>query len=162
LSATDLVERYFNAMAVLDVDSMVGCWHAGISHSDPLFEDLRGRAVRARWDWQAANTERLELQHNMQFVDERKAQIGWQAKYLFKGRPVGIAGRTVLTLWDDTIVRQIDEFEFAQWCGQAIGPLWFVLGRIGALRRYQRAKLRAALAAPRNGPPACSGRPAKR
>lgn len=149
MSATELVTRYFESMAALDIDAMARCWHKQISHSDPLFEDLRGATVRDRWAWQSSHCRRFKLQFNLQFVDERKAQVGWRANYLFGTRPVDIVGRTALTLWDGTIVRQVDEFQFSRWSGQAINPLWFALGRIGRMRRWQQSRLRRALPAHR-------------
>lgn len=72
----------------------------------------------------------------MLFADERKAQVRWQARYRLAdgGRAVTNDVLSTLALWDETIVRQVDEFDFWRWSRSSLGLAGLALGWMPAVR----------------------------
>lgn len=131
-----LVRRYFDALARLDGETMAACYHAAASFSDPVFPDLRGERVGWRWRMLTRGAADMHLDYVIVFGDERKAQVEWQARYRFagSGRPVRNQVLSTLAFWDDRIVRQVDEFDFARWSRSTLGPAGLLLGALAPLR----------------------------
>ncbi len=140
-----LIRRFYDAFAALDGAAMVACYHDQISFSDPVFPDLRGTEPGAMWRMltgAAARSGGMRLEYRIAYADERRAQVLWEADYLFRGgRRVHNRVRSTLTVWDDAIVRQVDEFAFWAWSRQALGVTGWLFG---GLPPYRRAVQRAA------------------
>lgn len=125
---TTVVDRFFEALRRADTRVVDSCYHSQISYSDPLFEDLRGALVPLRWRMLLTQVDGFSLEHALVFADERKAQVQWTANYRLKGREIRIPILSTLAIWDDLIVRQVDEYDFWQYCRQARGLGGFLLG----------------------------------
>jgi ketosteroid isomerase-like protein len=139
-----LIRRFYDAFATLDGAAMAACYHRQASFSDPVFTDLRGAEPGAMWRMLTAAAARsggFRLDYRIAFADERKAQVLWEADYLYRGgRRVHNRVRSTLTFWDDAIVRQVDEFAFWPWSRQALGATGWLFGWLPVYRRaVQRA-----------------------
>ena len=131
-----LLRKYFDAFARLDGETMASCYHASASFSDPVFPDLRGERVGWRWRMLARGARDMQLTWDVLFADERKAQVRWQARYRLAdgGRAVTNEVLSTLALWDETIVRQVDEFDFWRWSRSSLGLAGLALGWMPAVR----------------------------
>ncbi len=139
-----LVRRYFDALARLDGEAMAQCLHPMVSYSDPVFADLRGDDVGWRWRLMTRGASDMHLAYDIVRGDARKAQVQWQARYRFAGSARQVSNKvlTTLTFWDGTIVRQIDEYDFARWSRSSAGVLaWAVCALPGARAALQRRAL---------------------
>ena len=135
------MDRFFEALRRADTNVIDSCYHPQISYSDPLFEDLRGARVALRWRMLLKQADSFSLEHSLVFADERKAQVQWTANYRLKGRAISIPMLSTLAIWDDLIVRQVDEYDFWQYCRQAQGVAGVLLG---GLEPYQKTIKRRA------------------
>jgi ketosteroid isomerase-like protein len=149
-----LVRRYFDALARLDGEAMAACYHRAATYSDPIFPDLRGERVGARWRMLAGGASDMHLDYTIVQGDERKAQVHWKARFRLGGGPVVSNDvTTTLTFWDDRIVRQVDEFDLWRWCRSSIGLAGALLVVIPPVRRAMQRRAAAQLdrwLAPRN------------
>ncbi len=145
IEARALVKTFYDAFARLDVETMLSCLHPEITFSDPLFPNLRKVQVFGMWRMLIASAARhpndFKLSYELVFVEERKAQVHWQAHYRYGGRrKVHNKVLATLTFWDGKIVRHVDGFNFFTWGRQALGTLGLVLG----WHRKFRASVQAA------------------
>jgi hypothetical protein len=151
-----VVGRFFEAFALGDWQSMARCYHDKASFSDPVYPDLREERIVYMWHQllAAATTaeskgssnnalclNNLQLEYKVLFGDERKAQVQWFATYQYGKRPVRNEVLSTLAIWDDKIVRQVDEFNFWRWSRQARGLPGLAFG---AMPWYQRSVQRSA------------------
>ncbi len=144
-----LIRRFFDAFAALDGAAMAACYHPQASFSDPVFPDLRGGEPGAMWRMLTAAAARsgdFRLDYRIARSEERKAQVLWEADYPYqRGRRVHNRVRSTLTVWDDAIVRHVDEFAFWSWSRQALGASGWLLGWAPAYRRTVQRAARAQL-----------------
>ncbi len=149
LHLSPIVTQFFEAFAKHDWRSIARCYHDKASYSDPLFPDLRGERIVYMWYQmlgtagakQTHSMNDLNLEYRILFGDERKAQVEWTANYVYAGRYVRIEGLTTLAIWDDKIVRHVNEYNFWRWIRQAKGLTGLVFGGLPA---YQRNVQRSA------------------
>ena len=141
-STSTVVDRFFEALRRADMSVIDHCYHAQISYSDPLFEDLRGARVALRWRMLLAQAGSFSLEHSLVFADERKAQVQWTADYRLNGRPVRISMLSTLAIWDDLIVRQVDEYDLWKYCRQAQGLAGVLLGGMQPFQKIIKRRAR--------------------
>jgi ketosteroid isomerase-like protein len=150
--ARALVKRFYDAFAGLDIDAMLACLHPEITFSDPLFPNLRKGQVFEMWRMllssAARHPEDFQLSYEFVFIEDRKAQVHWQAQYRYGGRrKVQNKVLATLTFWDGKIVRHVDGFNFYAWGRQALGPLGLILGWSPKFRASVQAAAKKQLSA---------------
>jgi SnoaL-like domain len=151
-----VVTRFFDAFAQSDWQTMARCYHDKASFSDPIYPDLREERIVYMWHQllggaqqsgakskpkKTLGLEQLKLEYRILFGDERKAQVGWTATYVVGGRSVSNEVLSTLAIWDDKIVRHVDEYNFWRWSRQALGLTGLAFG---AMPWYQRSVQRSA------------------
>lgn len=141
-STSTVVDRFFEALRRADVSVIDNCYHPQISYSDPLFEDLRGTRVALRWRMLLTQATSFSLEHSLVFADERKAQVQWTANYLLNGRSVRIPMLSTLAIWDDLIVRQVDEYDLWKYCRQTHGLTGTLLGGLQFFQKIIKRRAR--------------------
>ncbi len=139
-----LVTRFYDAFARLDSEAMLDCLHPEITFSDPLFPNVRKGQVFEMWRMLIASAARhpedFKLSYEFVFLEDRKAQVHWQASYRYGGRrKVRNKVLATLTFWDGLIVRHVDGFNFYTWARQALGFLGLGLGWNGKFRASVQA-----------------------
>ncbi|MGE3862455.1 MAG: nuclear transport factor 2 family protein [Burkholderiaceae bacterium] len=142
-----VIRAFYDAFARLDAAAMTAVYHPQISFSDPVFPDLRGEQAGAMWRMlsaAAARSNQFELDYQIAYCDERKALVRWRADYRYAGgRKVRNSVLSTLTIWDQAIVRHVDEFPFWRWSRQALGATGWLCGWAPPYRRaVQRAARR--------------------
>ena len=131
-----LLSRFYDAFANLDAKTMASMYHEQASFTDPAFPDLRGERIGMMWAMMCSRAKNFSLTYTILFADERKAQVQWQAQYLYAGkRKVTNHILATISLWDGLIVRHIDEFDFSAWASQALGLPGKIAGNTEWLRR---------------------------
>jgi hypothetical protein len=131
-----VLDTFYSAFARLDAQTMSGLYHESASFTDPAFPDLRGARIGYMWSMMCRRAKEFSLTYEILFAEERKAQVKWQAKYLYAGkRPVTNNILSTLSLWDGLIIRQVDEFDFALWSRQALGLPGLLAGNTQWFRR---------------------------
>jgi hypothetical protein len=151
-----VVGRFFEAFAASDWQTMARCYHDKASFSDPVYPDLREERIVYMWHQllgaaetsklksgsnKAHSLNNLKLAYRVLFGDERKAQVQWTATYFYRNRLVTNQVLSTLAIWDDKIVRQVDEYNFWRWSRQALGLTGLAFG---AMPWYQRSVQRSA------------------
>ncbi len=130
------LENFYDAFSRRDAKTMAAMYHEKASFSDPAFPDIRGQRIGMMWKMMLGNAKNFSLTYKVLFADERKAQVEWQAKYLYAGKKsVTNNVLSTLSIWDGLIVRQVDEFDFAKWAKQALGITGMLAGNTEWLRR---------------------------
>jgi hypothetical protein len=136
-----VLSRFYDAFNCLDAKTMASLYHEQASFTDPAFPDLRGERIGMMWSMLCRRAKKFSLSYKILFADERKAQVEWQATYLYAGkRKVENHVLSTISLWDGLIVRQIDEFDFAKWSRQALGLPGLLAGNTEWLRRKVQVK----------------------
>jgi SnoaL-like domain len=129
------VEAFVRAIGTQDRQALQACYHESVSYSTPLFPDLRKELVLDAWDLIYQGMESLRIEHEFLFADERKAQLAWRCTYLRDGRNVVFPGVSTFSLWDEKIVRQVDEWAFPSWARRQFGlKVWLFAWS----KRFQR------------------------
>jgi SnoaL-like domain len=119
--AVQAVEALLRAIEQQDREALQTCYHESVSYSTPLFPDLRKEMVLDAWDLIYDGMESFAIEHEFIFADERKAQLAWRCTYQRNQRHVVFPGMSTFSLWDDKIVRQVDEWAFASWARRQFG-----------------------------------------
>jgi SnoaL-like domain len=131
-----ILSQFYDAFNSLDAKKMASMYHEQASFSDPAFPDLRGERIGMMWGMMCRRAKNFSLTYKILFADERKAQVEWQANYLYGGkRKVENRILSTISLWDGLIVRQVDEFDFPRWAKQALGLPGLLAGNTEWLRR---------------------------
>jgi SnoaL-like domain len=131
-----LLAKFYDAFSALDAKTMASMYHEKASFTDPAFPDLRGERIGMMWTMMCRRAKNFSLTYKVLFADERKAQVEWQANYLYGGkRKVENHILSTISLWDGLIVRQVDEFDFPRWARQALGLPGLLAGNTEWLRR---------------------------
>jgi hypothetical protein len=131
-----ILAQFYDAFNSLDAKTMASMYHEQASFSDPAFPDLRGGRIGMMWAMMCRRAKNFSLTYKILFADERKAQVEWQANYLYGGkRKVENHILSTISLWDGLIVRQVDEFDFPRWAKQALGLPGLLAGNTEWLRR---------------------------
>lgn len=144
-SSVPVVDRFFEALRRADDAVINACYHPQISYSDPLFEDLRGARVALRWRLLLREAQSFSLEHELVFADERKVQVQWTVDYALKGKKIRLPILSTLAIWDNLIVRQVDEYEFWQYSRQAQGFAGLLLGGIEPFQQLVKRRARSDL-----------------
>jgi hypothetical protein len=140
-TANQLIVRFFEAYNQNDWQSIARCYHDKASFSDPIYPDLREESIVYLWFDRLATRKKVDLKFRVVFADERKVQVEWSGLSPLHGRSVRINGLSTFALWDEAIVRHVDEYSFVDWSRQALGwKAWLM----GGLRFYQTRVQRSA------------------
>ena len=141
-ASASVVDRLFEALRRADASVIDACYHPQISYSDSVFEDLRGARVALRWRMLLQQADGFSLEHGLVFADERKAQVQWTADYRLRGKRIRVPILSTLAIWDDLIVRQVDEYNFWQYSRQAQGIPGLLLGGLEPFQKIVRRRAR--------------------
>ncbi len=139
------VERFYEALARADAETMASCYAEGAVFSDPAFPELQTAEVRGMWRMLCRRSKDLRVEYKVEALSPDHFQVHWDAFYTFSqsGRPVHNSIRANLYLRNGLIVRHVDEFSFWRWSRQALGLSGWILGWTPFLRtavRKQAAK----------------------
>jgi hypothetical protein len=135
----ETIERFYKALAELDSKTMAACYAPDASFEDPVFQ-LRGRThVGGMWAMLCAAVKksgRNDWKLEVRDITDHSAH--WEATYRFS--KTGNMVRNVIDAefeFDSQglIRNHRDRFDFWRWARQALGPMGWLLGWSGWLKR---------------------------
>ena len=140
----NIIERFYNAFAKLDAESMVRCYHDNITFHDPAFGELKGEKVKNMWrmlcESQKGKDFRVEYSNVNVRNDSGTAQ--WEAFYTFSktGRRVYNKIFAEFKFKDGLIISHNDNFNLYKWATQAMGITGTLIGWTPYFKKKLQAK----------------------
>ena len=127
---SDLLTRFYSSFERRDAAGMAECYDPDAVFTDPVFPTLSGVEVGQMWRMLCERGTDLRIEFGDVAADERVGHVHWEAWYTFSrsGRPVHNVVDAYFEFRDGKIVRHVDQFDFARWAAQAIGPIGRVPG----------------------------------
>ena len=126
---TALINRFYEAFARTDGETMAACYAPTAHFSDPVFTDLNGPEVGAMWRMLCSRAEDLKVVHSGVEADETTGSAHWEADYTFRtGRKVHNVIDASFRFEHGLIVDHEDSFDLWAWTRQALGPIGVVAG----------------------------------
>ncbi len=138
-----LIIDFYSAFQRQDWQAMADCYHAELSFSDPIFDQLDQHQASHMWHMLCESATDLVLHFDQVWADDRSGSARWIAEYSYpqRGRK-GVKHRQVrneifaqFQFQDGQICRHSDHFSFWRWSSQALGPVGALLGWSGSFRR---------------------------
>jgi SnoaL-like domain len=126
---------------------MQSCYHDDAIFSDPVFQNLTSREVKAMWHMLAAASTDLKVLFDSVVANESTGSCRWQAWYKFSrtGRSVHNQIEATFEFKDNKILRHNDHFGLWRWSRMAFGPVGILLGWTplfkGKIRKTARKSL---------------------
>ena len=145
MSASETIERFYDAFGRCDGDAMAACYAPDVRFSDPVFPDLRGDEAGDMW--KMLTSQATDLRIELLEHDDSSAQ--WRAHYTFSqtGRPVvNNVSASFRFAGDGLIAEHTDRFDFYRWSRQALGVPGVLLGWSPIIRGAVRRKAGESLA----------------
>ena len=149
----DVAQRFYEAFAQRDSETMAACYHDDAVFEDPAFGELDATDARDMWTMLCSNATDLSIDHTVLEHSDTSATTNWIATYTFStGRRVVNDITATMQFRDGLIVDHRDDFSFWTWSRQALGPVGLFLGwtpmlqskvrgtALGNLRRFQANK----------------------
>jgi ketosteroid isomerase-like protein len=125
-----VIDRFYEAFARRDPETMATCYTADATFSDPVFQNLRGGEVTSMWRMLCEGGTDLELRHRDVRAEGDHGSAHWDADYTFSatGRTVHNEIDASFVFRDGLIAEHTDRFDFWKWTRQALGPVGVLLG----------------------------------
>jgi len=142
-----LIMKFYSAFQQKDFLVMQSCYHNDATFSDPVFQNLNGKEVKAMWEMLLTSSKDLRIEFNNIHAHEQSGSAHWEAWYSFSrtGRQVhNIIGAT-FEFRDGLIYKHRDHFSFWRWSRQALGRNGTLLGWTPVVRNKVRAVARKSL-----------------
>jgi len=142
----DTLQTFYEAFQRCDGSAMAKCYASDARFSDPAFE-LSGSECGAMWQMLTSRSRDLKIRFEIIQADALQGEVNWEADYTFSQTKRFVKNRihAKFQFRDGLIVRHVDDFPFALWARQALGPIGFLLGHTRWLQNKVRAKARAGL-----------------
>ena len=142
-----LINRFYEAFARQDGESMASCYAPDAHFHDPVFGDLNGPEVGAMWRMLCGRATDLKIVHSDVQADADTGSAHWDADYTFStGRAVHNPIDASFKFRDGLIADHRDLFSMLRWAPQALGPAGYLLGSNPLGRALMRRRARGALA----------------
>jgi ketosteroid isomerase-like protein len=142
-----LIDRFYDAFARRDAETMAACYAPDATFSDPVFRGLEGEEVKAMWRMLCERGEDLEVRHRVIETDATTGKAHWDADYTFSttGRKVHNEIDATFVFRDGLIAEHLDSFSLYRWSRQALGPIGVVFGWSSRLHGKLRSSARERL-----------------
>ncbi len=126
----ELIRKFYSSFQQLDYRGMQACYHDKIIFSDPVFQNLKGREVKAMWEMLVTSSRDLTVSFDSIDVKENQGQCRWEAFYTFSrtGRKVHNIIQATFKFQDGKIIQHVDNFDFWRWTRMALGFSGLLLG----------------------------------
>lgn len=147
------VQRFYDAFARLDADSMAACYAPDVVFEDEVFELHGLHEAGGMWRMLCAATlakGRVDWRLDVSGVsaDAQRGQAHWDAHYRFSGTQRLVLNRIDASFRfnaDGLISHHRDRFDFWAWSRQALGLPGLMLGWMPWFRHKVRAQAKAHL-----------------
>lgn len=143
----ELIQKFYDAFARLDYETMQDCYSANPIFNDPVFGVIQGNEVKAMWEMLCKNAKDFNLQVDKIEVDGEYGTCNWTATYTFSktGRKVINHVKAHMRIENGKITEHTDEFDIYKWSRQALGLPGVLLGWSGYLKNKIRYEAKTQL-----------------
>jgi hypothetical protein len=149
-----LLNKFYNAFANLDSETMADCYHENAEFEDPAFS-LHGKSeIVGMWAMLCSTVKEKGLDAwQFQFseidADDSNGKAHWEPHYRFSatGRMVHNIIDAEFRFKDGFIISHKDNFDFWHWSKQALGAPGMILGWSSFLKKKVRRQAAVNLAA---------------
>lgn len=134
----DTLERFYKAFQSGDAKAMGDCYHDDAHFSDPAFQNLNSKEVKAMWAMLIERSKgNLEIEFHSVIADDSIGQCTWEARYPFSktGNQVHNIIHATMEFKDGLIIKHLDKFNFWRWSSMALGTTGKLLGWTSFLRK---------------------------
>lgn len=148
-----LIQRFYDAFAKRDAETMATCYHKDVVFSDPAFGELKGDEARDMWRMLCGRAKGLQVVASRIEADDARGSAHWAADYLFgrSDRPVHNEIDARFEFREGLIARHDDTFDLWRWSRQALGAPGVLLGWSPLVKRQVRKQALDGLAKYRAG-----------
>jgi ketosteroid isomerase-like protein len=125
-----LIRKFYTAFQQKDFLTMQSCYHPEATFSDPVFQNLSSKEVKAMWQMLLTASKDLKVTFDSIQSDGDRGRCHWEAWYSFSrtGRAVHNVIDASMEFKDGLIYRHNDRFDFWKWSRQALGTTGLFLG----------------------------------
>ncbi|MGH8050758.1 MAG: nuclear transport factor 2 family protein [Arenimonas sp.] len=150
----ELLEKFYNAFANLDAETMTSCYHENAEFEDPAFSLHGKKEVVGMWTMLCTTVKEKgrdvwQFEHSDITADDLQGKAHWEPRYRFSatGRMVHNIVDAKFRFKDGLIISHQDHFDFWRWSKQALGTPGVILGWSSFLKKKVRSQAAANLAA---------------
>lgn len=142
-----LIHQFYKAFQARDFRTMQNLYRDDAGFSDPVFQNLNAKEVRAMWEMLISASNDLKIEFSEVSADDRSGKCLWQAWYTFTstGRKVHNVIHAKFAFRDGKILSHYDTFDFWRWSKMALGTSGLLLGWTPFLLKKVRATARKRL-----------------
>jgi ketosteroid isomerase-like protein len=139
-----IINQFYEAFKRKDYATMQGLYHEEATFTDPVFQQLNAREVRAMWEMLIGAGRDLEISWQDVTAEAEGGRCRWDATYTFSrtGRKVHNIIRATFVFREGKIIQHTDVFDFWRWSRQALGVTGILLGWTGIIRNKVRRTAR--------------------
>ena len=125
-----IIHKLYTSFQIKDWKTMQACYHEDASFSDPVFQNLNSKEVKAMWHMLAASARDLKVIFGDVKASGTEGSCQWQAWYKFSrtGKPVHNIIESRFEFKDGLIFRHADTFDLWRWSRMALGAPGVLLG----------------------------------
>ena len=118
-----LIQQFYTAFGAKNYLAMQQAYHADAIFSDPVFQKLSSKEVKAMWQMLITSAKDLEISCSDISADETTGRCVWQARYTFTatGRKVHNIIHASFEFTEGKIFRHNDHFDLWRWSRMALG-----------------------------------------
>lgn len=135
-----LINKFYTAFQAKDYKTMQSCYHDEAVFSDPAFQNLSSKEVKAMWQMLLTASADLRVEFGRVQSNGTSGKAHWEAWYTFTttGRKVHNIIDAEFEFKDGKIFRHTDKFGFWRWSRQALGTSGLLLGWTPIVRNKVR------------------------
>jgi ketosteroid isomerase-like protein len=143
----ELIEKFYCSFQNKDWKTMQSCYHTDARFTDPVFQNLSVKEVKAMWHMLCLAGKDLTVTFNRIESSEQEGSCHWEATYSFSRteRKVHNIIAASFEFRDGKIVRHEDVFDLWRWSGMALGMTGKLLGWSPMVQNKIRATARKSL-----------------
>jgi len=136
----ELIKTFYSAFMKRDYKTMQECYHKDIQFSDPVFQNLDGKKVKAMWHMLCENGKDLQISFGNIGVFDNSAKVRWKAVYTFSKSNKIVHNEIDAQFYfkDELIVQHLDTFDLWCWARMALGINGVILGWSGFMQNKIR------------------------
>jgi ketosteroid isomerase-like protein len=142
-----LIHQFYTAFQNKDYRTMQELYHPEATFSDPVFDSLDSKGVKAMWEMLVKAGKDLKITFQDIQADDKTGRCHWEAWYTFSrtGKKVHNIIDASFEFKDGKILTHRDRFDFWRWSRQALGMGGLLLGWTPVLQNKIREVARKGL-----------------
>lgn len=143
----EMIHKFYKAFQAKDFKTMQSLYRDDAGFSDPVFQNLNAKEVRAMWEMLITGATDLKIEHSDVSADDRAGKCMWQAWYTFTatGKKVHNVIHAKFAFRDGKILSHYDQFDFWRWSKMALGAPGLLLGWTPLIQKKVRKTARERL-----------------